>query len=222
MTRAIRPIIAATLGFTALTACTDPASVDGTDPNRQTKQGALLGGAVGAAVGIITGDDPKERRQNAIKGAIIGGGAGAIIGNQLDKQEADLRRDLNNNDVSITNTGDRLIVSMPNNILFATDSDTLRSDLQRDLRTVASNLQAYPNSTIQVIGHTDNEGDAGYNQGLSERRAQSVAGILISSGVSSGRIQTYGRGEDQPIASNLTPEGRAQNRRVEIVILPNA
>lgn len=205
-----------------LTACTDPGYVDGTDPNQKTKQGALIGAGVGAVVGAITGDDAEERRQNALKGALIGGAGGAIVGNQLDRQEADLRQSIGNDNVTIQNTGDRLIVTLPQDITFATDSDVVRPDLVRDLRSVAGNLQAYPNTTVQVIGHTDNVGDASYNYGLSERRAQSVAGILISSGVSSGRIQTFGRGEDQPKASNLTPEGRAMNRRVEIVILPNA
>ena len=111
---------------------------------------------------------------------------------------------------------------MPQDILFATDSAALRPDLQSDLRTVAQSLLAYPNTTVQVIGHTDNTGDASYNLNLSQRRAASVANVLISQGVPGFRVQTFGRGEDQPIADNLTPEGRARNRRVEIVILPNA
>ena len=206
----------------ALSACTDPNMVGGDDPNRKAKTGAAIGAGLGALTGIITGDSRKERRQNAIKGAIIGGGAGAIIGNQLDRQEADLRRDLNNDDVVITNTGDRLIVTLPQDILFATDSTAVRADLRRDLESLAGNLMAYPDSTVQVVGHTDNVGDAGYNQDLSVRRANSVASVLIGAGVSSARVRTFGRGEDQPVDSNLTAEGRANNRRVEIVILPNA
>ncbi|MFD2856873.1 OmpA family protein [Seohaeicola zhoushanensis] len=124
------------------------------------------------------------------------------------------------NNGTITNTGDRLIVTLPQDILFATDSYAVRSDLQRDLGALASNLRAYPNSTVQVVGHTDNTGDAAYNQDLSERRASSVGSVLINSGVAAGRIQIVGRGEDAPIASNLTPEGRARNRRVEVVIIP--
>ena len=111
---------------------------------------------------------------------------------------------------------------MPQDILFATDSASLRPDLTSDLMTVASSLNEYPRTTVQVIGHTDNTGDAAYNQQLSARRASSVANILIQNGVSAGRIQSFGRGEDQPRASNLTPEGRQQNRRVDIVILPTA
>ena len=206
--------LGATLG---LTACTDPqyANID----RENTKQGATIGALIGGALGAITSDD---KLGGTVRGAAIGAGIGAIAGDYLDRQEADLRRDLDNSDVDITNTGDRLIVTMPNNILFATDSYTVRSDLQRDLRTVASNLLAYPDSTIQIIGHTDNEGDAAYNQTLSERRANAVADVLMGEGVPFGRIDAIGRGESQPITSNLTPEGRAENRRVEIVIQPTA
>jgi len=105
-------------------------------------------------------------------------------------------------------------------VLFATDSAALRPDLSRDVQAVAQSLLKYPNSTIQVIGHTDNTGTAAYNQDLSQRRAASVAGVLMGAGVPSSRIATIGRGEDQPIASNLTPQGQAQNRRVEIIIRP--
>jgi len=217
MTRA-KLAIGLTLGATLLlSACTDPeyAGIDRTN----TKQGAAIGAAVGGIFGAIVSDN---KAGGAVRGAAIGAGVGALVGNDLDKQEADLRRDLGNNDVQITNTGDRLIVTLPQDILFATDSSSVRSDLQRDLRSIAGNLLAYPNSTIQILGHTDNVGDASYNQGLSLRRAEAVADVLLDAGVPFGRIDAIGRGEDQPVASNLTPEGRAQNRRVEIVILPNA
>lgn len=215
-----KSILLASAAALGLAACTH----DGSAPNNneKAKQGAILGGIAGAATGLITGGNSKERRNRAIIGGAIGAGVGAAIGNQLDKQEEDLRRDLNNSQVQITNTGDRLIVTMPNDILFAVDSAAVRSDLERDLRALAGNLQAYPNSTIQVIGHTDSDGDAAYNLNLSERRASSVANVLISSGVAPARVRTIGRGEDQPVADNLTPAGKAQNRRVEIVILPNA
>lgn len=222
MIRANTSILFATVGLLGLAACTTGPVFDPNDPNRQTKQGAVTGALGGAVIGALAGNDPEERRANALAGAIIGGGAGAVVGNVLDRQEADLRRQMGNDNVTIQNTGDRLIVTLPQDILFATDSASVRPDLQRDLRTVAQNLNAYPNTTVQVIGHTDNTGDAGYNQSLSQRRAQSVAGILVSEGVSSSRIRSIGRGEDAPIASNLSPEGRQQNRRVEIVILPNA
>lgn len=209
--------MAALGGLFALGACTDPGQInDPNNPNRNRDTGIAVGAGLGALVGNLIGGDTEA----TVAGALVGGAAGGLIGSDLDRQEADLRRDLANDQVRITNTGDRLIVSLPQDILFATDSFAVRSDLQRDLRAIAGNLIAYPNSTIQVIGHTDNTGEAGYNQTLSLRRANAVAGVLIDSGVPSGRIAPQGRGEDQPIASNLTPEGRAQNRRVEIVILP--
>lgn len=204
----------------ALAGCTDPAMV-GVDNNdyQKTKTGALAGGIVGAVTGALVSDDKA-------KGALVGGAVGAIggaaIGNALDRQEAELRQQLNNQNIGITNTGDRLIVTMPQDVLFAVDSYTVQPGLRADILTVAQNLQRYPNSTVQVVGHTDNTGDAGYNQQLSERRANAVADVLMNGGVPFGRIQTYGRGEDQPVASNLTEQGRAQNRRVEIVILPTA
>jgi outer membrane protein OmpA-like peptidoglycan-associated protein len=109
---------------------------------------------------------------------------------------------------------------MPNNILFDFDSAVVRADLQQDLRTLAASLRNYPDSSIQVIGHTDNTGAASYNQNLSERRAASVVSVLRNAGVDGRRLVAIGRGEDQPIATNLNAEGRAQNRRVEIVITP--
>jgi outer membrane protein OmpA-like peptidoglycan-associated protein len=110
---------------------------------------------------------------------------------------------------------------MPEDLLFAVDSDRVSASLQDDLGALANNLRRYPDSVVEVVGHTDNTGTAAYNQDLSSRRAGAVASILISNGVSAGRVRAYGRGEDQPIASNLTVAGRAQNRRVDITIRPN-
>ena len=219
-----KPTLVVALSATiALAACTDPGQLGGSgeDGRQNTTQGALLGAGIGAALGALTGRDG-DRTKAAITGGVLGAAAGGLIGAQLDKQEADLRDSLGNDDVTIQNTGDRLIVTLPQDILFATDSSTVRPDLQRDLRTVAANLQAYPDSTIQIVGHTDSDGDAAYNQDLSEQRANAVADVLLGEGIPSGRIQTFGRGESQPVASNLSPDGKSLNRRVEIVILPTA
>ncbi|MGR3454889.1 OmpA family protein [Pseudooceanicola sp.] len=201
----------AALGLAALTlaACENP-----DDGYRNTRQNAGVGALVGAATGAIIGGDAK----GAAIGGIIGGSAGALYGGYLDKQEAELRGSLNN--AQIVNTGDSLVVTMPQDILFATDSATLNPGQTTDLYTVANSLNKYPASRVQVIGHTDNTGAAAYNQQLSERRAQSVAYTLVSGGVSQARITSIGRGEDQPRATNQTAEGRQQNRRVEIVIIP--
>src|SRR6056297_1227407 len=212
-------ILLASISALGLAACTSPAHLDGADPNQRAKQGALMGGLLGAGVGAVFSDDK-------VKGAAIGGALGAagggVYGSILDKQEAELRQDLGNDDVTITNTGDRLIVTLPQDILFDVDSAQVNPGLRSDLFTVAQNLQSYPDSAVQVVGHTDNTGSADYNQALSERRANAVADVLMNGGVSFGRIQTFGRGENQPVADNLTEAGKARNRRVEIVILPNA
>jgi len=220
MIRARTPIlILAGMSLLAAASCTDPAQLGGTDPNQNTKQGALLGGILGAGLGALVSDD---KGKGAVVGGIAGAATGAVAGSFLDRQEADLRRDLENQQIGITNTGDRLIVTMPQDILFAIDSSAVNGTLRADLLTVAQSLQKYPDSRVQVLGHTDNTGSAAHNQGLSERRANAVADVLMNGGVAFSRIETIGRGEDQPVASNLTEEGRAQNRRVEIVILPTA
>jgi outer membrane protein OmpA-like peptidoglycan-associated protein len=210
-------LILAMAGTLALGACVDPNAYPD-DPNARQRQGAIIGGLTGAVVGAAVSSDD-DRLKGAIIGGALGAGGGAIIGADLDRQAAELRGSLNSN-ISVTNTGEYLIVNMPQDLLFAVDSASVRPDLTSDLRTVAASLLKYPNSRIEVIGHTDNTGSAAYNQDLSQRRAVSVAGVLRESGVPSGRLAAYGRGEDQPVASNLTPEGRAQNRRVEIIIRP--
>jgi outer membrane protein OmpA-like peptidoglycan-associated protein len=202
----------------ALSACTDPATLGADNPNANANRGAAIGAVSGAVLGSLISSDSTK---GAVIGAIVGGAAGAGIGYNLDQQEAELRRDLDSG-VTITNTGDRLIVSFPEAILFASGSFTVRPGLNDDMFNLTKSLQRYPESTIQIVGHTDSDGDASSNQQLSERRANAVADVLLNQGVPFQRIQTFGRGESQPIASNFTPEGKAQNRRVEIVILPNA
>ncbi len=203
-----------------LGACTDPSTLGGNPENKNANQGALIGAGTGAVLGAIISDG--DRGRGAVIGAALGGAVGAGIGYNLDKQEAELRQNLGNDRVTITNTGDRLIVSFPQDLLFAVNSFAVRPDLQSDLGILAGSLGDYPNSTVQIVGHTDSDGEAAFNQQLSERRANAVADVLLGRGIPFNRIQTFGRGESQPIASNLTPEGKAQNRRVEIVILPNA
>lgn len=220
MTFVKTPVILALTGTLVLAACTDPNQLGPNSNNPNTQQGALIGAGAGALLGALSKGDG-NRGDGALVGAVVGGAIGAGIGYNLDQQEAELRRDLDN-DVIITNTGDRLILTMPQDILFATDSFAVRPDLQNDLYSVAASLQKYPQSTIQIVGHTDSDGDAGYNQQLSERRATAVGNVLLTAGVTGQRVQTFGRGESQPIASNLNAAGKAQNRRVDIVILPNA
>ena len=211
------PLILAAVGTLMLTACVDPNAYPD-DPNARQRSGAIIGGLTGALAGVAVSGDGDELK-GAIVGGALGAGTGALIGADLDRQAAELRGSQNSN-ISVTNTGEYLIVNMPQDLLFAVDSASVRPDLRSDLNTVASSLLKYPNSRIEVIGHTDNTGSAAYNQDLSQRRAVAVASVLRDSGVPGARVAAYGRGEDQPIASNLTPDGRAQNRRVEIIIRP--
>lgn len=196
------------------------AGCDATTADHRTKNGAVIGAVIGGALGANSTSNNKLER--GIIGAAIGGAVGGAIGNSLDQQADDLRGDLGNNNVGVVNTGSELRVTLPQDLLFATDSTNLRPDLQSDLRAVANNLNDYPNSNVIVVGHTDSIGDANYNQNLSERRAQAVSSVLRGAGVSGSRLRISGQGESQPVASNGSATGRAQNRRVEIIIRPNA
>lgn len=217
------PLILSTLGILALTACVpadpyaDPYAAQPVSNGPRAQSGALIGAMAGGLLGSQSSDD---RLLKTAVGAGIGAIVGGAIGATLDAQAAELRSI--NGQFNVTNMGDYLVVNMPQDVLFAVDSAALRPDLTRDIKAVAQNLLRYPNSQIQIVGHTDNTGSASYNQDLSQRRAVSVANVLRESGVPNGRIAAFGRGEDQPIASNLTPEGRAANRRVEIIIRPTA
>lgn len=215
-------LTAVVAGTLALAACTETGQFGGgpNDPNQRTKSGALIGAGTGALIGALTADDG-NRGDRAVAGALAGAAVGAGVGYSLDRQEAELRQAMDAR-VVITNTGDRLIVTLPQDITFATDSTNVSPGIQDDLRALAQNVQVYQNSTLQIVGHTDSDGDAAYNQTLSEGRANAVARVLYGNGVPANRVQTFGRGESQPIASNLTADGKQRNRRVEIVILPNA
>ncbi len=209
------------LAILGLSACTDPnmgtpsAGSVATNPNANRNAGAVIGGLLGAAAGANADNDSFAK---AIVGGAIGAAVGGAIGNSLDAQANELRQI--NGSFGVTNMGNYLVVNMPQDVLFAVDSAALRPDLVRDIGSIAGNLMRYPNSRIQIVGHTDNTGSSAYNQDLSQRRAVSVAQVLWQNGVPQQRARAVGRGEDQPIASNLTPEGRAQNRRVEIIIRP--
>ena len=175
--------------------------------------GALGGGLIAATAG-------KGGVMQTAVGAAIGAGLGGAIGATLDAQAKDLRNDVSNPNVGIVNTGNELVVTLPEAITFATDSAVLSISAQRDLAALASNLLKYPNSNIVVTGHTDSTGTLAHNMDLSKRRAQSVAAVLTANGVPASRIVTTGVGPTQPVASNATEQGRAANRRVEVVIRP--
>ena len=183
---------------------------------------AAIGGLGGAVGGYLLGDlvGGRHDRTEKIIGAGLGGIAGAGIGAYMDKQERDLRARTAGTDVRVTRQGDNLVLNMPSNVTFAHDSATVQPEFQATLDQVAQILSQYNETYIDVYGHTDSTGSDAYNQQLSERRANAVAGYLETRGVQSARIGTRGFGETQPIAPNDTEEGRAANRRVEIRIVP--
>lgn len=210
------PVGLAVSAALVLSACAEPPQAG----DSRARQGAIAGALLGGFTGVAARPGNTDPLIAGAAGAVIGAAIGGAIGTALDRQAADLRRDIGNPNVGIVNAGDRLIVTMPQDILFAVDSAAVRPDLQADLRAVAANLNQYPQTRVEVLGHTDNTGSAAYNRDLSQRRASAVAAVLIGAGVPAARVSAIGRGEDFPVATNLTPEGRAQNRRVELVIRP--
>ena len=195
-----------------------------TDPETGQKRlsNTAIGGIGGALSGYLLGDlvGGRHDRTEKIIGAGIGGLAGAGIGAYMDKQERDLRARTAGTDVRVTRQGDNLVLNMPSNVTFDYDSATVQPQFKATLDQVAQVLADYNETYIDVYGHTDSTGSDAYNQQLSERRADAVAGYLETRGVQSARIGTRGFGETQPIAPNDTEEGRAANRRVEIRIVP--
>jgi len=206
------PIAIALIAGLGVAGCTNP---DGTANNTGT------GIAAGAGIGAVLGRAIGGNGRGAVVGGLIGATIGGAIGDDLDRQEAALRQQMGGSGVSIVNTGSQLIVTLPEAITFPVDSAQLKSSFVSSLNALAQNLQQYPNTTVEVVGHTDSTGAASYNQQLSERRALSVRSVLLNAGVPGGRLRAYGQGENSPVASNNTSAGRQQNRRVEIYITPN-
>ena len=183
-------------------------------------KGAAIGAGAGAVLGILTGDDSKERRKRALIGAGVGAIAGGAVGAYMDQQEMKLRQQLEGSGVSVTRVGDEIVLNMPGNVTFQTDSSDLNPQFFNVLDSVALVLTEYDKTVVQVVGHTDSTGSAEYNQALSERRAATVATYINTRGIDRQRILAFGRGLTQPIADNATAEGRAMNRRVELTLSP--
>ncbi len=190
------------------------------DGMSRTQRGAAIGAAVGIVAGLLSGSDATERRQRALVGAGVGGLAGGAIGRYQDNQERALRERMAGTGVEVVRQGDNITLDMPAAITFGFDSFALRSQSYGVLDTVASTLREYDQTIIEVAGHTDSVGAAAYNQRLSEQRAQAVADYLTNRGVNTQRLLVTGAGANHPIASNATDAGRAQNRRVEITLVP--
>lgn len=182
--------------------------------------GAIIGAGAGAVVGGIVGHNTGSTARGALIGAVVGGAAGAVIGHQMDQQAKELQQNIPG--ARVSRVGEGIAVTFDSGLLFEFDSDRVGSNASINLRRLAESLEKYPNTDLMIVGHTDATGSDTYNQGLSERRARSAAEYLVSQGVARGRLQSVGRGESEPIATNDSEDGRQLNRRVEVAIYANA
>ncbi|MGV2497780.1 OmpA family protein [Pelagerythrobacter aerophilus] len=206
----------AALSLVSVSACV-------TDPNTgerkisRTAIGGVGGAAAGALLGGLIGG-----KTGRIIGAVGGGAIGGVVGYKMDQQIKELRESTAGSGVDVTevDNGQAILVNLPDGVTFDVGSATLKPAFRSTLNDVAASLKQYPNSLIDVYGHTDSTGSDSFNQGLSERRAQTVANYLTSQGVNTARIRWQGFGETMPVADNSTEEGRRLNRRVEIKIIP--
>ena len=214
-------VLVAGLAALSLSACTSLNPFTGDTQLSKTSGGAIVGAGSGAVVGAIagaaTGHDP---RVAALIGAGIGGLTGAAIGAYMDQQETELRAQLQGTGVSVTRVGNQIILNMPSNITFGIDSATVQSGFTQTLVSVGLVLKKFNKTIVDVYGHTDDTGSDQHNLDLSQRRAVAVATLLANQGIDQRRFYIEGKGESDPIASNTTETGRAQNRRVEIQISP--
>lgn len=191
-----------------------------TDPNTGERKVSrtAIGGAGGAGLGYLLGSVIGGKTARIV-GAGIGGVAGGVVGYQMDKQIKELKEQTAGSGIDVTQEGDGILVNLPD-VTFAFNSTEISPSFQQSLNKVADSLKQYPNSLVDVYGHTDSVGSDAFNLDLSKRRADSVARYLMMQGVASARIQTQGMGKNYPVADNATEEGRAKNRRVEIKITP--
>lgn len=204
------------LSSALMTGCTTFDAYTGEKQGSNASKGAIAGGLIGAVLGAATA--PKEERaKRALIGAGIGGVAGGGAGLYMDRQEAELRKELEDSGVQVRRTEDGQIdLIMPGNITFATNSAKVKPEFMDTLTSVAKVVKEYENTLVTIEGHTDSTGSEEYNQLLSERRAANVAEVLLIEGIAFERVAADGFGESQPVADNSTESGRAANRRVEI------
>ena len=182
----------------------------------QKERGAVIGAGAGAAIGGVIGNQTGSTARGAIIGAVVGGAAGAIIGHQMDQQAKEIDQSIPG--AKVERVGEGIEVTFESGLLFDFDSDVIKPTAASNLQELARSLNKFGNSNVLIVGHTDSQGDDAYNMALSQRRANSASAYLQSQGVPSSRVSTSGRGESEPVASNDTDAGRAQNRRVEIAI----
>jgi outer membrane protein OmpA-like peptidoglycan-associated protein len=185
----------------------------------KTQKGGAIGAVGGGAMGAIIGKVAGNTGLGAIIGAAVGGATGAVIGHKMDKQAAEIKNTVP--DAKVERVGEGIVVEFSSNVLFAFDSSNLSGDAKVNLDKLVKILNVYPDTDIEVQGHTDSKGTESYNQNLSQTRAGAVSGYLFNNGISNNRIRTKGFGENMPKYDNNTENGRSQNRRVEFLITAN-
>jgi outer membrane protein OmpA-like peptidoglycan-associated protein len=185
----------------------------------KTQKGAAIGVGAGGAMGAVIGKVAGNTGLGAIIGAAVGGATGAVIGHKMDKQAAEIKKTVP--DAKVERVGEGIVVEFSSNILFEYDKSSLSVDAKTNLNKLVTVLNTYPDTDIEVQGHTDSKGSDSYNMTLSERRATAVSDYLYSKGIMSSRIRTKGFGENVPKYDNNTADGRSQNRRVEFLITAN-
>lgn len=193
-----------------------PLGLGGCASLNSTGRGAAIGGGAGAAVGAIIGNQTGSTARGAIIGAVVGGTAGAVIGRRMDQQAAELAARIPG--AEVVRIGEGIAVIFDSGLLYDFDSDAVKPAARTNLENLAASLQQHPDSEVLIVGHTDNVGSASYNRGLSQRRAEAAASVLRNEGITAGRIRTEGMGFSEPVSTNETEAGRADNRRVEVAI----
>lgn len=185
----------------------------------RTRKGAIIGTGGGAVIGAVIGRASGNTALGALIGATVGGATGAIIGRKMDKQAEDIRNTVPG--AKVYRVGEGIIVEFNDKILFGFDQSDLNESSKANLNKLKEVLIKYPDTNMEIQGHTDNTGTDSYNMALSKRRASAVSNYMISSGISSRRISTKGYGENAPNYGNESEEDRSQNRRVEFLITAN-
>ena len=204
-----------------LGACTTTDPYSSTPRRNNTGTGVIAGAIGGALLGYLTNtSDSEEGHKNALIGAGIGALGGAAVGAYMDRQQRELEAQLSGTGVGVARQGDNLILRMPSDVTFASNQSSINPGFYATLDDVAAVLNRYDQSIVDIIGHADSDGAEDYNLNLSRQRASSVAQYLVSRNVLADRLYVDGRGESEPVATNATAEGKAQNRRVEILIRP--
>jgi outer membrane protein OmpA-like peptidoglycan-associated protein len=221
LTHAGKLMIVGVSAAALLGACTTTDPYSSAPRRNNTGTGVIAGAVGGALLGYLTNtNNSSEGRKNALIGAGVGALAGGAVGNYMDRQQRALEAQLSGTGVGVARQGDNLVLRMPSDVTFATNQSNIDARFVPVLADVAQVLNQYDQSIVDIIGHTDSSGNDTINQPLSERRASAVASYLIQNGVMPERLYVAGVSASQPITSNATPEGRAQNRRVEVLIRP--